>query len=313
MSCLLCNKDQFRHHIFVKDVNFLPNVNEFEIFKCTNCGLYQLSSIPDLKELDQLYTTDNVFSKELINPNEHRKLFSQFEKLYSKYGYDEKFIVKLCLKYCKPKNILDIGCSTGKLLNTFKEIVPNIELLGIDVDPNAKENAVSELKNNILIGDFLDLDFNDKFDIIIFNTVIEHLPNIIKYVEKARHLLTDEGIIFISTPDMSSKVAIETGAKWELISRPDRKIGHVMWFNHQSIKFLAKITNLSILDIRNRGVLFYSLPKPLRNLITKIFGYGPLGRPIKNYYLRILAAIIFDCILSEKFSYGEELYAILKK
>lgn len=313
MTCLLCDKEQLKHHISVKDVNFLPNVNEFEIFKCTNCGLFQLFTIPDLKELEQLYASENVFSTELVNPNKHKKFFKQFEKLYNKYGYDEKFIVKLCLKSSDAKNVLDVGCSTGKLLKTFREFVPEIELQGIDIDPEAKEKAISELKDNILIGDFLELDFDKKFDIIVFNTVIEHLPNILKYIEKAKQLLTDNGIIFISTPDMSSKVAIETGPKWELISRPDIKIGHLMWFNHQSIRYLAKIVDLSIIELRNRGVMFYSLPKPLRNLIGGIFGYCHLGRPITNYYLRMLYAIIFDCILSEKFSYGGVLYAIFKK
>jgi len=313
LACLLCNKEQFKRHIIVKDVNFLPNVNEFEIYQCTNCGLFQLVPIPDLEELDHLYTSQNVFSKETKNPNQHRKFFNQFEKLYDKYGYDDNFIVKLCLKSCNAKNVLDVGCSTGKLLKTFKDHIPDIELLGIDVDPKAKQNAVAELKDDIIIGNFLEINFDKKFDVIIFNTVIEHIPYIIKYIQKAKQLLTDNGIIFISTPDMSSKVAIESGPKWELISRPDKKIGHVMWFNYTSIKYLAKVVDMSIINLRNRGSMFYYLPRPLRNLITGIFGYGPLGRPIKYYYLRILAAVIFDCILSEKFSYGEELYAILKK
>ena len=313
MACILCNKDPFKLHIIAKDVNFLPNVNEFKIFQCTNCGLFQLVPLPSLNELHELYSTENIFADGFKNPNQNRKFFMQFEKLYSKYGYDDKFIVKLCHKYCNAKSVLDIGCSSGKLLKTFKDSIPDIELLGIEVDPKAKQNALSEIKNCILIGDFLEISFNKKFDIVILNTVIEHLPNIVNYIQKAKELLTDDGIIFISTPDMSSKAAIESGPKWELISRPDQKIGHVMWFNHQSIKFLAKLVDMSIIELRNRGSLFYHLPKPLRRLIVGIFGYGPLGRPIKNYYLRILAAIIFDSILSEKFSYGEELYVILKK
>lgn len=313
MTCLLCNKEQFKCHIIVKDVNFLPNENEFEIYQCTNCGLFQIVPILDLEELDHLYTSQNVFAEGFKNPNQNRKFFNQFEKLYNKYGYEDNFIVKLCLKSYNAKSVLDIGCLTGKLLKTFKDHIPDIELLGIDVDPKAKQNAVSELKDDIIIGNFLEINFDKKFDVIVFNTVIEHLPNIVKYIQKAKELLTDNGIILISTPDMSSKVAIESGPKWELISRPDQKIGHVMWFNHQSIKYLAKVVDMSTVELRNRGGLFYYLPKPLRKLITGIFGYGPLGRPIKNYYLRILAAIIFDCILSEKFSYGEELYAILKK
>lgn len=313
MSCLLCNKEQFKRHLIVKDVNFLPSINELEIYQCTNCGLFQLLPTPDLEQLNRIYTSENVFSKQIMNPNQHRKFFRQFEKLYDKFGYDENFIVKLCLKACNPKSVLDIGCSTGKLLKTFLHHVPDIELLGMDVDSKAKENATLELQDKIMIGNFLEIDLDRKFDVIVFNTVIEHLPNIIKYIQKAKQQLTDGGIIFISTPDMSSKVAIESGPEWELISRPDKVIGHIMWFNHKSIRYLAKIVDMSIIELRNRGSLFYYLPKPLRKLIAGIFGYGPLGRPIKNYYLRILSAIIFDSILAEKFSYGEELYAILKK
>ena len=316
MVCQLCSKVDFEFYTIVNKNIIFPNSKELKIFRCKNCNLFQIHPLIEQDQLNRIYINEGVFSKIIENPAKDKKFFKFFEKLYSEYGLDERFIVKKCFSFFKEKKelmILDIGCSTGNLLKIFRNYEPNVRMMGIDIDPNSKKNAAPEIQESIIIGDFLNVEFQNLYDIISFNTVVEHLPNFVKYLEKAKSILNTDGIIFISTPDILSPQSLESGDKWELISTHEKMLGHVIWLNKPAINFLAKKLDLKIVLLQNRGSAFFHFPKILRRLIVGIFGWGPRSRPIKNYYLRIIYAIFFDGIFSEKFSYGEILYVILKK
>lgn len=64
--------------------------------------------------------------------------------------------------------ILDIGCGKGFLLYEFTQVVPGIEVTGIDVSTYALQNAKEEIKPNLKIGNAKSLEFGDKqFDLVI--------------------------------------------------------------------------------------------------------------------------------------------------
>ena len=110
--------------------------------------------MPELKQLKTIYEDESSFTKPIKNPNQGKLFFNRLELFYERYGADDHFVVKSCLKLTskiEKRRILDIGCNIGNLLRIFKKYAPDSELLGMDVDPNSKTNAFSEVKNCIRI------------------------------------------------------------------------------------------------------------------------------------------------------------------
>ncbi len=276
---------------------------------------------PSEDDIEELYVQNGVFSVRTENPYKQTWSFQFLEPLYQKFGTDLRFIAKQCLSLAPNSggkvSVLDVGCSIGRLLNSFRLVRPEIEvscLTGIDIDPGARKNAIPSLKDRVVTGDLLQYRFEEQFDIISMRYVVEHLLDFKSYIERAVYLLKPGGILFISTPDMDSPQAKRLKDKWNLINDPQQKIGHLRWFNRNSIDFLADTFGLSVEKCINRGEMIYHLPTSVQKLLRIVLGTEPAsGRFIRHYTPRMINAIVFDGLLSETLSYGEGLYAFLRK
>jgi len=314
--CQLCMGTEFRALIKVTNANFSSAIKEYEIFECMKCGLSVMSPFPTDKDIQELYVQENVFSQPVTNPYKKRFLFSFLEPLYRKYGADGYYIAKMCKKYAKrADSLLDIGCSTGTQIKSFLEVYPDLDAVGIDIDPSARSNADEHLKDRITIDDFTEHDFADKqFDVISLKFVIEHLMDFNPYMSKIVKLLKPGGLLFMSTPDISSAKARMEKDEWVLINDPVQKIGHLRWFNAKAMRCLGEKYDFEVKKIINRGELIHHLPLWIQKILYAVFGRDGTGkRFIKYYPMRVSYAILFDGILSQKIGYGDSLYAFFKK
>src|SRR6266542_1160168 len=317
-NCQLCGGSSFSRIVHVPSANFSSNIQEYEILQCANCGMSTMHPFPTYSDIEELYIKEGVFSVQRPNPYQGSFSFRFLEPLYQKYGTDLRFIARQCSNLVpKNKRVLDIGCSIGRLLNAFRLVDPEIELsdlTGIDIDPSAKHNAIPYLKDRIIIGNFLQHEFEQKFDVVTMRFVIEHLLDFKAYLAKAIHILNPEGILFISSPDIGSAQAKFLQDKWKLINDPAQKIGHLGWFNRKSIEFLAREYGLRIERCINRGEMIYHLPVPVQSVLRKVLGIEPEGgRFIKHYTPRIINATLFDGVLAQTLSYGDGIYAFMRK
>jgi tRNA(Met) C34 N-acetyltransferase TmcA len=144
--------------------------------------------------------------------------------------------------------------------------------------------------------------------------VIEHLLDFRAYVARAVEVLKPGGVLFISTPDIDSAQARQLKEKWQLINDPKQKIGHLRWFNRQSLSFLAKEFGLRVEKCLNRGEMIYHLPLFAQRPLRKVLGTDPVsGRYIKYYTPRIMNATFLDGVLSHTLSYGDGVYVFMRK
>ena len=83
--------------------------------------------------------------------------------------------------------ILDIGCGKGYLLYDFLKILPNATVRGIDISKYAIENSKDELKENLTVGNAINLPYEDNyFDLVISINTLHCLeaPNLFKSLKE---------------------------------------------------------------------------------------------------------------------------------
>lgn len=74
--------------------------------------------------------------------------------------------------------ILDVGCAKGFMLHDFREIIPGVEVFGLDISEYAVSNSMDDVQSRLVVGTARQLPFPDAyFDLVIsINTVhnLEH-------------------------------------------------------------------------------------------------------------------------------------------
>lgn len=212
-SCICSKKARF-NTIIDFNKSKLQSYLGISIGKCENCGV--------------LKTFTN---KESFNPQSSMSSFYE--------GNKEKFLkffypIVLKLKSIKAEgDVLDVGCSSGILLEILQKEKFNIW----GIEPNKKAYAIAKkkFKKKIFQGvleDFLNLQ-NKKFDIIIYNHVLEHIKDINKELYFIKKALKKDGVLIIGVPNTSNIIFYLRGLYWENL-RPKEH----MW--HFSKKYLEK-------------------------------------------------------------------------
>lgn len=76
------------------------------------------------------------------------------------------------------QKILDVGCGKGFLLHEISQLVPGVEIFGIDVSDYAIINAKDEVREHLRIGNATALPFTDhSFDVVYSITTLHNLHN----------------------------------------------------------------------------------------------------------------------------------------
>lgn len=101
---------------------------------------------------------------------------------YGGFSYNPRFwhpVVPTFQKFYnlnKNSSLLDVGCAKGFMLHDFKALIPGIKYAGIDISDYAIANAIDTVKNEIYVGNAINLDFEDNsFDLVISITTVHNL------------------------------------------------------------------------------------------------------------------------------------------
>lgn len=125
--------------------------------------------------------------------------------------YDGKQFIDL-LNLDKSKNVLEIGCGTGRIT---KKIVNNFSYYtGIDISKKTVFVAKEHFKNydniDFIHGDFINYDFNNTYDVIFSTLTFMHFKDKKKVLVKAFNLLNCNGT-FVLSIDKNNQNFIDTG------------------------------------------------------------------------------------------------------
>lgn len=133
------------------------------------------------------------------------------------------------------KSVLDVGCSVGN----FGEMVKasrNAEVWGVEIDRDAARVAEEKLDKVFCSAFNKELDFGGRlFDCIVFNDVLEHMVDPYSALEYANQLLTPDGVVVASIPNVR-----HFGNIWALLVYKTWEYGDTGILDRTHLRFFTK-------------------------------------------------------------------------
>jgi len=194
-KCLLCENKSSKE-LFKKKNLFV------EI--CKNCGMIRLNPHWDKNSYNEYYKEEY---DETIRPQISSK---KIDEELRKNRVVEIFMTfkKAGLKNFVPKNILDIGAGNGLDLECLKNSISNQNSSFFAIEPSDFCSKELSKKGFKVISrdaeDNWDKKYKNSFDYISIKNVLEHMLNPLKVMKKISNSLTDDGLVYISVPNMSN-------------------------------------------------------------------------------------------------------------
>lgn len=163
-----------------------------------------------------------------------------------------KNLFKLIPKNCQ--NYLDVGCAAGLLGKALKEVNKEAEIIGIEMNSEYAKKA-EEYLDSVIIGNVEKLDLTSlekKFDCIIYGDILEHLYEPRAILEKHKTLLSKEGEIVLSVPNVQFAGVILSliFGNWNYKDSGILDKTHLRFFTKKTVKKLLKDAGFEIMLIK---------------------------------------------------------------
>ncbi len=242
-QCLICSSSRLN---FSFSYYSEYDRQKFDIFTCQDCGSLICLPIYTKEELLKLYPEDYLF-KRIRRGNLLLRMYNYVEWLLI-YRPTITKRIKLLNKFKKDGRIkiLDIGCGSGLFLEEAKR--EGFDIQGVDFSKDALE-AKKRLKDDVFIGDFLEVDFSENsYDIITLFYVFEHLLSPREIFKKINKILKKEGIVIFSTPIIDGFGAKVFKEKWVGINEMPR---HTFIPSYKSILDFLNDTGFTLIHVEN--------------------------------------------------------------
>ncbi len=214
------------------------------------------------------------------------KIYNKINKSWKKYPsyfwgdyIDVRYYLCNKLQNIKNKRILDLACGSGVIISTLDK---SNNIYGVEIDDQRIQNAKTLNPHaNIIKGDIFNLDFKEKFDVIILANVLpkhDYKSNktpkeLIGYIKQ---FLRPNGAIHLTTPNSDNTYYRKTTkfVNEEYLKNLFQGFNYKMrYWNpfpiqlHKILKFLPFIFDFleSISNIRNKSCVSFYCEISLKN------------------------------------------------
>ena len=211
MNCILCGSGQYEEFAKVESFGY-----PLKYLQCERCGLIFQSSDANLAADKNFYTeTYRQLYQSSTEPTE-KDLWVQEKRALTLAGLLQT------LKVQPRERILDIGASTGLLLETFQKALMSEMRQAtmqnsssgdvVGVEPGDAYRSYAEQRGLKMFASLEELIKTNpkKFDLISMIHVLEHLPDPLGTLELIRkELLKDDGILLLEVPNFYAHESYE--------------------------------------------------------------------------------------------------------
>lgn len=142
--------------------------------------------------------------------------------------------------YSGGNTLLEVGVGKGELLAVAQEM--GFEADGVEIMAESAQKVADMLGMPIWCGDFLHYKPNKQYSILIMGDVLEHITDPERALRNAHHLLEDNGVLWLSTPNFESsfsKLRKFYDAMW-------MEPYHIAYFSRKGLEALASKSGFSV-------------------------------------------------------------------
>jgi ubiquinone/menaquinone biosynthesis C-methylase UbiE len=286
-----------------------------DLYLCRNeqCKHVFVAPVPSEEQIAGFYSTYSTHS--IAKPEKRLiarvyEFFCNIAGSVDQYARQKKDLAFAGLENRVPGEILDVGCGSGAVLHRLTSCGWS-NCHGIDFDENAVRIAQSRGLENVKVGSLESLSAGaSRYNYILLNHVIEHLPNPCHDLRVASSLLDDNGKIIIRTPNNQSVLAKFLKSNWRGWEPPR----HLHVFSKESLDTLANKAGLKVIEsYTSNGMLQGTFFESIR---IAMLGKDSFASRLVQVFARIaFPVVVFFLSLIHLLNEttGEELVAVLEK
>jgi len=180
----------------------IKKIYDFHVIFCRDCELRFVHPVPT-----------EEFSKQWYSEQEKKKRWNNDLNLaieanhkQNKQTYETYFAtISENTELRGGEKVLEVGCFDGLFLKKFADI--GYECKGIDLNRYFIEYGRQKYGLDLECGTIFDFNFPEEtFDIVIFNQLLEHLPDPIRFLVEVRRILKNNGVVFLSVPNCGALI-----------------------------------------------------------------------------------------------------------
>jgi len=237
--CPLCTSDRISLHFKVTD-HFI-STEDFEVFRCSECGFEFTQDIPEEDEIGKYYESEDYISHSNTSKGFSNKLYriARTIMLRRKMGIIRK------ITGLKNGNLLDIGSGTGHFIDTMKKA--GWQVKGIEINEKARSHSSSQFGLEITVPQNISSFQAGSFDCITLWHVLEHFHDPFIYASEIHRLLKPDGVCVIALPNSRSFDADHYGRYWAAFDVPR----HLWHFNPSTFRLFSMKTGFRLDTVMN--------------------------------------------------------------
>ena len=237
LTCLLCGSPEMML-IYPANVTGDVPVSEFacttgalsqhdDIVQCPRCGL--VSAVPTLDRSEIIENYEQVVDEQYLREEESRReLFSWF--------------VDALEAYVVPgRRLLEIGSNMGLFLSVAAKA--GWDARGVEPSKWAVDEGRKRFAVNLEQGTLETIDEGKKSDIVVMLDVLEHLVDPLEGLRKARRLTEDDGLLVLSTVNLSGLHARLRKERWPWFIR-----SHLHYFSEETLHSMLEAAGFRMVE-----------------------------------------------------------------
>jgi 2-polyprenyl-3-methyl-5-hydroxy-6-metoxy-1,4-benzoquinol methylase len=262
---MACGAESQRYELKINDA--------FSLVRCGDCGLVATFPPVPPAEIGRYYPPSYY-------GDNNRRFNALLEGLIPFFRNRRARAIE---KFVPEGKILDVGCGRGILPALMRE--RGWEAHGLEFSETSARHARDELQLPVFVGDFLQSPYADgSFDTVVLWHVLEHVPDPVAAIRRARQVLRPGGLLVIAVPNFESLQARWTGRHWFHLDVPR----HYHHFGLAVLRRLLVSNGFSILDVSHLS-LEYNPYGWIQSLLNKLgLRYNLLYDLLKNESARSL-------------------------
>jgi 2-polyprenyl-3-methyl-5-hydroxy-6-metoxy-1,4-benzoquinol methylase len=251
LPCPLC-KGAAREVIFTK--------KGYDLVRCGSCNLAYIGKPPSPEELQKLYSFEAGYQTGFADAA------SSEVKFHTKVA---RLSYKLLSQHRNAGKLLDVGCSAGFFLKEAH--AHGWETHGLEYSPDTAAVAAKQPGLHIQSGTLEDANYDaQSFDVVTLWDVIEHVPDPLQTMRSVHHILNDDGLIALSTPNIDGlfpQLSYRVAQRLDYWPHPEPP-HHLLQFSGQTLGLLLARAGFEIVATETKCIpLSHSFD--LKNLLRR--------------------------------------------